>query len=127
MKKLVTWIADDGTKFETEEDCVKYENQHKILEEKVVFIADGRIMTNKGLNWKLNECDFIVVRDIEGAKLLHQAFSDRCVCSPFYYDSVYKTGIFEYNDQYERWICVDTEITKLQDKKNKILELLEEE
>lgn len=126
MKKLITWIADDGTKFETEEDCVKYENRYNALEEKVMFIADGKIMKDEPINDKLNECDFVVIRDIESATLLHQAYQDNCLNSPFY-DCDYQTGIFEYDCQYGLWRCIDVEITKLREKKDKILELLKEE
>lgn len=126
MKKLITWLAEDGTQFGTEEQCIKYENQSKELEEKVIFIADGEIMKNESLDYKLRECEFVVIRDIRGAKLLNDALREDWLDSPFHYEYEYRTGIFEYNED-GIWKCIDEELATLQEKKNKILELLREE
>lgn len=126
MKKLITWIANDGARFETEEDCIKYENRYKKLEGKVVFIANDEIMKDEQLYDKLHECEFVVIRDIEGAKLLNEAFRAEWIESPFHCDSDCRTGIFEY-DENGIWKCIDEELVILQKKKNKILELLKEE
>lgn len=124
MEKIITWVADDGTEFETEEECINYENRYKTLEEKVVFISDGKIMKNIILYQKLRDCDVIIVPDAESAKLLHKAFCDESFESPFYDNDDYRSGIFEYNNG---WVNIDEELVILQEKKNKILEILKEE
>ena len=38
MKEIRYWVADDGTKFEYEYDCIQYERKKKIEEFKDDFI-----------------------------------------------------------------------------------------
>lgn len=123
MKEIKYYIADDGKEFDTKEECIEYENRYKTLEEKVVFISDGKIMKNITLYQKLRDCDVIIVPDAKSSKLLHKAFCDEGFESPFY-DNDYYRGIFEYNNG---WVNIDEELIILQEKKNKILEILKEE
>lgn len=46
MRKEITYIADDGTVFETEEDCQNYECSFEDYKHNIVFIRkDGRLLS----------------------------------------------------------------------------------
>ena len=86
MKEIIKYQADDGTIFDKEEDCVKYEDLcfMKSLREKVRFYyIDNSEMIKESLRAKLECCCYFVVIDDSIINFLSDKFDDYGILNPW--------------------------------------------
>lgn len=67
MKKVVTWIADDETEFETEQECWRYEHRLDGVKDSVIFLDDEFRPIEFDLANIYELFQYIIIRDAEKA------------------------------------------------------------
>lgn len=85
MRKVITWIADDGEEFATEEECYAYEHRFDDANDAAVFLDDEfNVLFPFDLETVYDKFIYIVIRDEEKAHDLFWAIHDweRCFEMP---------------------------------------------
>ena len=87
MKKVVTWIADDGEKFPTMEQCYAYEHRFDDAKDAVIFLDEEFRPIPFNLEKIYDDFIYMVIRDEEKAKALFWAIHEweRCFEAPLDY------------------------------------------
>lgn len=111
MRIETTYIADDGTEFDTEEECREYEGEFKQLMSSVQFFDDNFIM-----RYTLEDIErdavYAYIRDSKKAERLFDRLPSMISFEPPFSVS-YKSGdILWYTDNGE-WLNVNSEINRL--------------
>lgn len=109
MKEIIKYQADDGTIFDTEEDCVKYEDLcfALSLRGKVKFYYKNNLeMIKKSLRAKLECCYYFVVIDDSVINSLSDKFDEYGILNPW--GQVKNTlpkekGVYWYNENEKMW------------------------
>ena len=112
MKKVEYWEAEDGERFETEEECFAHENGIPELSEKVKFFnANYELMTEDFLS-NADECYLMYISTNEAAEKLHKVLEYEGIESPFgrNYDREPKSGHYFYKGN---WYCLEEEWERL--------------
>lgn len=122
MKQVISYVANDGKIFDTEEECRLYENNISINAIDKVFFFDEnlkQIFLSRNLNSPFSDilCDsfFIVVKDMEQwerfIELLERYYIN-------YYEHlieiVTEPGIYFYCEEKEDWISLKEEKSHLE-------------
>ena len=109
MKEIIKYQADDGTIFDTEEDCVEYEDLcfALSLRGKVRFYyIDNSEMIKENLRAKLECCHYFVVIDNSVINSLSDKFDEYGVLNPWKQlkNTLPKEkGVYWYNENEEKW------------------------
>ena len=109
MKEIIKYQADDGTIFDTEEDCIEYEDLcfTLSLREKVRFYyMDNSEMIKEGLRARLECCCYFVVTDDSIIDSLSYKFDEYGVLNPWRQlkNTLPKEkGVYWYNENEEMW------------------------
>lgn len=121
MKEIKYYIADDGTEFDSEDECLEYENRFSSIMDKIIFIQDREILDPKESNIKhcCEWCTAIYVPHEEDIETVSQMFDSFGVENPF--NNCYRSGIHYYEDG---WISLDEEIEKLENRKEFLMSLI---
>lgn len=121
MKEIKYYIADDGTEFDSEDECLEYENRFSSIVNKIIFIQDREILDPKESNIKhcCEWCTAIYVPHEEDIEAISQMFDSFGVENPF--NNCYCSGIHYYEDG---WISLDEEIEKLENRKDFLMNLI---
>lgn len=119
MKEIKYYLADDGTKFENEDECVQYESQQKLKE----YINDFQFFDrNKNLipieEADENKVDIIVIKTSAAATYVGEWFEDRGCYNPFCgCEFGHEVGTWVYGDIIDSgddWFKIEAEIERLQ-------------
>lgn len=62
MQKLVSYIADDGTEFDTEEECLEYEAATKATEG-IIFLSGTMKVLNEDLDVAAERAEYLKILD----------------------------------------------------------------
>lgn len=115
MTKKTTYIANDGTEFETKEECEYYENRYKALldnPEVIFFNQDLEPLTKCNITddntWRklFVESCYINIPSVECFDLLVKAYNEFLTDERFTDCDVTdnnKIGLWRYNDLEEYW------------------------
>lgn len=85
MRKIITWIAEDGEEFPTEEECYAHEHRFDYANDAAVFLDDEfNVLFPFDLETVYDKFIYIVIRDEEKAHDLFWAIHDweRCFEMP---------------------------------------------
>ena len=111
MTLEITYIADDGTEFDTEEECRAYENEFNDLLASVEFFDENFILIRKVEDVE-SDVTFMYIRDAKKAKKLFPRLCDYISFeSPDYV--AYETGDTLWFNDVGCWVNVDAEIKRL--------------
>jgi hypothetical protein len=113
MKKIEYWEAEDGERFETEEECFAHENRFVELSEKVKFFnANYELMIEDFLT-NVEECYSMYIPTNEIAEALHTVFEDEGIGSPFdrCYNREPKSGHYFFEGG--SWYCLEEEKARI--------------
>ena len=119
MREVKYYLADDGTKFENEKECVQYESQQKLKE----HINDFQFFDRNKNPIPIEEADemkvdIIVINTPAAATYVGEWFEDRGCYNPFCdCEFEHEVGTWVYGDTIDRgddWFKIETEIEKLQ-------------
>lgn len=112
MKKIEYWEAEDGKHFDTEAECIEYENRFKELSEKVKFFDTDYKLLTKDFITNAEECYAMYIPTYETAEKLHETFEKEGIESPFDrgYNRRPKSGHYFYN---VHWHCLEEEKAKI--------------
>ena len=119
MKEIRYWVADDGTKFDEEWDCIQYERKKKLEEFKDDFILyDSHMDIIPFEKANCRNISIIVIKSFTVAEYIGKWFDDEDYCSPFY-DCEFgqEIGTWVYGEMVDRgdeWIKLEDEIKKMQ-------------
>ena len=126
MKEITKYIADDGTEFEDEDECLYYERTEKMKTIKGVkfFFGNGEEITNySSLEDLLNRSYFIKITDENDFDKFEEIISDEFGGDYWAdgWDSLRgETGLFYYDEDFERWMSWDEQYDKLREIRRKI-------
>lgn len=105
MKKILSYVADDGTVFNDEEECLAYEFNSLNYSNIMLVGADGRIIP---LTYEtdLNKVSYIKVSTREDAETLQDIFNDKAIMpSPWDSLDIYpEPGEYFWEDDTWKWI-----------------------
>lgn len=93
MKKVVTWIAEDETEFETEQECWEYEHRFDGIKDSAIFLDDEFNVIEWDLEkvydrWDLEKVYdrfiYIYIRDAEKSRRLFNVLHEweQCFVKP---------------------------------------------
>ena len=125
MQEVRYWLANDGTKFDDEYDCIRYERQKKLENYKNDFIfydEQKNIIFPEEAN--ADQISIIVIKTPDAAKCVGAWFEDDGCCNPF--DGCefgHKVGTWVWGDLLEmgdEWVKLEAEIERLQNFLNEI-------
>lgn len=106
-----TYIADDGTEFDTEEECLEYEDEFKRLMDSAQFFDDN-FVTRHTLEDIEYDAVYVYIRDSKKAEKLFDRLYTLISFEPPSFVS-YKSGdVLWYSDNGE-WVNVNSEINRL--------------
>nr|DAJ99895.1 MAG TPA: hypothetical protein [Caudoviricetes sp.] len=133
MTKKTIYIANDGTEFETKEECEYYENRYKALldnPEVVFFDYDLKPLTKYNIRDAYDWCELfensycINIPSVECFTQLIDAYDEFLGMSFASYDSKDKLGVWRYNHVSEYWenlIKIKVETDKIIQQVNEIV------
>lgn len=115
----IVFFADDGTRFEDEDECEQYELKHKLtaaITESFFYNFDGYYMTTEQWLADPESCDYMVVANDEEAELIYKYLRETVgLCHPWEDWRVDKptAGRYYYSHNDDRWHNFDEEHGKL--------------
>ena len=119
MKKVVTWIADDGEEFATEEQCYAYEHRFDDALDAALFLDDDFNVIPFNLERVYDSFQYIVIKDAEKARDLFWAIYNWESC--FVIPKDYKNGdILSWDSDDETYDFLYEERRKLNEKIDRI-------
>ncbi len=114
MKKVVKWIAEDGTKFDNEDECYYYEREikaKKIENEFLMLDFDGQPVKNPFGDF--DKVGYIFVKTYDAGDFLYEELAQN-YCTPWDdYES--RTGAWFYEGESDRWISLQEVTNWLED------------
>lgn len=119
MTEIRYWVADDGTKFDEEWDCIQYERKQKIEEYKEdIKLYRYNLEPIPIEQARPDMLSIIKVNSIMAADCIHEWFTEEGYESPFYghsLESMVGTWVYgELIDEGDEWIKLEDKIEKLQ-------------
>ena len=121
MREIRYYEADDGTEFDSKEECIEYENRFSSIIDKIIFIQDQKILDPKktSMRYCCDECTAIYVPHEEDIEAISQMFDSFHTENPF--DYCHHSGIHLYDGG---WTCLDEAIEKLENQKEFFMSLI---
>lgn len=117
MRELHLYVADDGTEFEDEQDCLAYETAQtaKTLKGKVVLLdADFKVIPLDILE-EWDKAYFIFVKDVSALHELRDVWDwDLTGLYPPDFLNGDIAGLFAYDDDADGWYHVGTFLQEIQ-------------
>lgn len=120
MERKVSFIANDGTSFTSEKECIDYENSLKakvLIEELKIYNAEGEEIDLTKINYKsLYQMQYIVIRSEEAYRFLKQVISGLYGFRIPPYEIVQKKNYvcsFYFDNDICAWINIEDTIDKL--------------
>ena len=107
MTTVIEYVADDGTVFEYEDDCLFYEFSlyvDKYKDDILLFNDNGERMgfTCDNLREQLERCHWLIVRTNEAAAFLYDEFSD--ITLPWRQNEKVNAGLWTFDENISCWI-----------------------
>ena len=125
MQEVRYWLANDGTKFDDEYDCIRYERKKKLENYKNDFIfydEQKNIIFPEEAN--ADQIFIVVIKTPDAAKYVGAWFEDDGCYSPFDGCEIgHEVGTWVYGDLLEmggEWVKLEAEIERLQNFLNEI-------
>ena len=119
MQEVRYWLANDGTKFDDEYDCIRYERKKKLEDYKDDFVfydEQKNIIFPEEAN--ADQIFIVVIKTPDAAKSVGEWFEDDGCYSPFDGCEIgHEVGTWVYGDLLEmgdEWIKLESEIERLQ-------------
>lgn len=120
MERKISFIANDGTSFTSEKECIDYENSLKakvLLDELKIYNAEGEEIDLTKINYKsLYQMQYIVIRSEEAYRFLKQVISGLYGFRIPSYEIVQKKNYvcsFYFDNDICAWINIEDTIDKL--------------
>ena len=117
MKKVVLYYADDDTKFDNEDECIEYENKVKHVEQvlrenAIIKDCDGNIINiedgEKYVQWSY----YLHFKTTEAIALFNKIIDEYGYCD-LVPTEITTPATFVFLDEYNKWICVEEAMNKL--------------
>jgi hypothetical protein len=118
MTEITKFVADDGTEFEFEDECLEYELKAKVKDTYGFTVYDCYGKEIKPADYRdldsfIDEARYIKITDIKG----WDAFSDLCEENDvFFYDGMddfCERGLYYFDDDHDYWVSWEAEYEKL--------------
>ena len=108
MKKVEYWEAEDGERFETEAECIAYENRFAELDKHIVFFNSKYEKLTGNFLSKIDDCWGMFIPNAEDAIAIDKIFVEEGYESPFHrsYKREPKAGHYYYANG---WCCLEEE------------------
>ena len=126
MTELHLYIADDGTEFEDEEDCLRHEVGCRAQELKGVVLLDENfrpIPLSDLSQWE--NAWFIYAKDIQALRDLSDVWDwDLVGVSPPHFLFEDRAGLFAYDENQDEWYHVGTRFQEIQSIADKAMKVI---
>ena len=119
MREITKYVADDGTEFEDEDECLDYERTEKMKTIKGVkfFFENGKEISDySSLEDLVDRSYFIKITDKDDFDKLEEMVFDELHRHYWAYgwdDLKDKTGLFYYDEAFDGWLSWDEQYDKL--------------
>ena len=127
MTELHLYVADDGTEFKDEEECLRHEAECRAQELKgQVALLDGnfRLLPLSDLSqWE--NARFIYAKDIQALRALSDIWEWNLtgLCPPnFLFEDT--AGLSAYDEDYDTWYHVGTRLQEIQSMADKAMSVI---
>ena len=117
MRELHLYVADDGTEFEDEQECLAYETEQsaKKLKGKVVLLNAGFKVIPLGTLADWDRAFFIFAKDVSALHELRDVWDcDLTGSYPPDFLNGDTAGLFAYDEDYDNWYHMGTRIQEIQ-------------
>ena len=116
MKIVTTYVADDGTEFDNEEECREYENRQKMNFESVVLFDDTFYRLTEPTSGTFEAVWYMKILDGKKATDLIGRVDDQCgVCMSGLPDKFKDGEIYAWDNDSGTWYDPGKEAQKFQD------------
>ena len=126
MTEIHLYVADDGTKFEDEEECLRYEAGCQAQELKGVVLLDENfcpLPLSDLSQWE--NAYFIYAKDIQALRDLSDVWDwDLVGISPPRFLFADKPGLFAYDETIDEWYHMGTSIQEIQSIADKAMKVI---
>ena len=126
MTELHLYLADDGTEFEDEEDCLRHEVGCRAQELKGVVLLDENfrpIPLSDLSQWE--NAWFIYAKDIQALRDLSDVWDwDLVGVSPPHFLFEDRAGLFAYDENQDEWYHVGTRFQEIQSIADKAMKVI---
>lgn len=126
MKEITKYVANDGTEFENEYECLDYERTEgmKAIKGVKFFFENGKEITEySNLEDLLNRSYFIIITDRNDFDKFEDLLYDEFDCNYWaegWENLQGKTGLFYYDEYFDRWVSWDEQYDKLREIRRKM-------
>lgn len=110
----INYVADDGTIFDNERECLKYENNLKTMRENLICLDENlRPINSNDPNFETNVY-FILAKNDFACEVLEEIFDLTGISIP---DKGFKPNIaYWWNDNEMDWFILQQELKELKEK-----------
>ena len=127
MRELHLYIADDGTEFEDEEECLRHEAGCRAqgLKGQVVLLDAGfcPIPLSDLSQWE--DAWFIYAKDIQALQDLSDVWDwDLTGMAPPRFLLADKSGLFAYDETIDEWYHMGTRLQEIQSTADKVMKII---
>lgn len=129
MREVHLWVADDGSEFEDEEECLAYEagQNAKMLKGQVVLLAENfqPIPLDDLSEW--DAAWYIFVKDLPALRALRNVWDWDLVglYQPDFLNGD-TAGLFAYDGDHDGWYHLGTKLQELQSLADKVMGVVNE-
>ena len=121
MREISFWEADDGTRFEFEDECAEYEWRLKVKKHENAFYLltpNHKILDNLEIS-SYEDCYYIFLKNSKSGTILRELWDDDhilgCSCPDFLCDWSVEPGLWVYEEDNDYWYHLGERIAELQD------------
>ena len=128
MREITIWEADDGTKFDDEYECAKYEFAQQVEKYRKCFglLGSQYNLLDPAEPGSYEDAYFIYLPNSESAKILRNLYCNDSVISvnvpDFLNDWNVDAGLWVYDDNDDNWYHLGEKIAELQDMADQCME-----
>lgn len=106
------YIADDGTQFEKEYECEKYERRQREASYNnstsfMLFDDEGKRFT-ENVTDKMDYAYYVYIKNIDNDSYLYTLLKMNCY--------PVEDGLYYYSDEYDGWVSIDKIISEIKGK-----------
>lgn len=110
----INYVADDGTIFDNERECLKYENNQKLMRENLICLDENlRLITSSDPDFETNVY-FILAKNDFACEILEKRFNETWIDAPE--EGFQPNIIYWWNDDIMAWVNIQEELKELKEK-----------
>ena len=109
MIEKTIYIADDGTEFDNEDECLRYESKIALSElgDRILFFDENRRPLELSCD-NYEKCFYIVIKDESAISHFISTMEDEG-----YSELPHSVGVYEYNTYTDKWVNLSEKVANI--------------